>query len=123
MTSFEHFGDTGVRFTAALLRAPIPADALEQLKSPKRIVKVAIPVRMDNRRLQVFPGMRIVYNDRRGPGKGGLRFHPQVSEEEMVSLSFRLLIKCAVNDLPFGGANGGVAVDPKIASRKGSSSG
>lgn len=93
-------------------------DARRRLAQPMQIVQVNIPVRMDNGSLQFFPAWRIQYNDTRGPTKGGIRFHPDVNVEEVTALSFWMTIKCAVVDLPFGGAKGGVCVDPKTLSRQ-----
>jgi glutamate dehydrogenase (NADP+) len=95
----------------------MPEDAIESLKYPKVCVQVAIPVRMDNGSLQVFQGYRVRYDDTRGPGKGGIRFHPQVTLDEVQSLAFWMTFKCAVLDLPFGGGKGGVTVDPKALSK------
>ena len=86
------------------------------LKAPKRIVKVSIPVRMDNGDVHVFTGFRSQYNDSRGPYKGGIRYHPQVSEEEVVALSAWMTWKTAVMDLPLGGGKGGIICDPKSMS-------
>ncbi len=116
-TDFSIFGDTGVRFEQAWACAGGPDEARLRLSRPKRLVQVAIPLRRDDGSLQVFDGWRVVYDDQRGPGKGGVRFHPSVNKEEMISLAFRLMVKCAVADLPFGGANGGVAVDPQQLSK------
>lgn len=84
-----------------------------RLSQPKRSFKVSIPVRMDDGRLEIFTGYRVQYNDTRGPTKGGIRFHPGVTLDEVTSLSFWMTIKCAVVGLPFGGAKGGVTVNPK----------
>jgi len=92
-------------------------ETLEQLKHPKRIIQVSIPVRMDDGSLRVFDGYRVRHNDRRGPGKGGLRFHPMVNLSEVKALAFWMTCKCALVDLPFGGAKGGVIVNPKELSR------
>ncbi|MCC5854341.1 MAG: Glu/Leu/Phe/Val dehydrogenase [Idiomarina sp.] len=92
-------------------------DARQRLAHPQRLIEVAIPVRMDDGSLQVFQGWRVQYDLTRGPGKGGIRFHPDVSAAEVTALSFWMAIKCAVVDLPYGGAKGGVCVDPKKLSR------
>jgi len=89
------------------------ADAIERLKSPKASLQVSIPVRMYDGTLKVFQGYRVRYNDLRGPTKGGIRFHPSVNMDEVKSLAFWMTFKCAAVNLPFGGAKGGVAVDPK----------
>src|SRR5688572_12240560 len=82
------------------------------LSTPKRAVTVAIPVRMDNGTYQVFTGHRVVHNMARGPAKGGIRFHPDVTLDEVRALASWMTWKCACLDLPFGGGKGGVAVDP-----------
>lgn len=97
-------------------RLDISNDLRQRLAQPQQTVQVNIPVRMDNGSLQFFPAWRIRYNDTRGPGKGGIRFHPDVNAEEVTALSFWMTIKCAAVDLPFGGAKGGICVDPKALS-------
>ncbi len=87
------------------------------LSKPKRVVKVSFPVKMDDGSVKTFTGYRVLYNDARGPGKGGIRFHPNVNEDEVTALAFWMTIKNAVVDLPYGGAKGGVTVDPKVLSR------
>lgn len=93
-------------------------DLLLKLQEPERIVEVAIPVVMDNRKLQIFRGFRVQYNSARGPYKGGIRFHPNVSMDEVKALSFWMTIKNAVAGLPLGGGKGGIIVDPKKLSEK-----
>lgn len=92
-------------------------ELLSVLRQPKRTVEVTFPVRMDSGALRVFTGFRIQYNDYRGPFKGGIRFHPDVDEDEVRALSFWMTIKCAVVDIPLGGGKGGVAVDPREHSK------
>jgi glutamate dehydrogenase (NAD(P)+) len=75
-------------------------------------VIVSIPVQMDNGHLRVFEGYRVMYDNSRGPGKGGIRFHPDVTLDECKALAAWMAWKCAVVDIPFGGAKGGVACDP-----------
>lgn len=91
----------------------LDGNILNILKNPERILKIFIPVKMDNGSVKVFTGWRSQYSNARGPYKGGIRFHPGVSEDEVVSLSFWMAIKCAVVDIPLGGAKGGVIVNPK----------
>lgn len=86
---------------------------IEILKHPQRIVNVTIPVPMDDGTIRLFQGYRVQFNNTRGPYKGGIRFHPNVSIDEVKALSFWMMMKCAVADLPFGGGKGGVIVDPK----------
>lgn len=86
---------------------------LSILRQPEREVHVNIPVVMDDGSLRIFQGYRVQYNNARGPYKGGIRFHPSVDLDEVKALAFWMTIKCAVADLPLGGAKGGVIVDPK----------
>lgn len=95
----------------------INADVLEILKVPKRILRVFIPVRMDNGRIKNFEGFRVQHNDARGPFKGGIRFSPEVSMDEVMALSMWMTWKTAVVGIPYGGAKGGVIVDTKKLSK------
>ena len=88
------------------------------LETPKRVVIVSIPVIMDDGRLEVFVGYRVQHNDARGPFKGGVRYHPQVTLDEVKALAMWMTWKTAVVDIPFGGAKGGVRCDPKRMSDK-----
>lgn len=88
-------------------------NSLEFLKHPKTILKVSVPVRMDDGSIRVFTGFRVQHNDARGPFKGGIRYHPQVTEEEVTALATWMTWKCAVVDIPFGGGKGGVICNPK----------
>jgi len=101
--------------TAAIMK--IEHDELEILRKPDRIIEVALPVMMDDGRIKVFDGYRVQYNNIRGPYKGGIRFHPAVSLDEVKALAFWMTIKCAVADIPYGGGKGGVAVDVKKISQ------
>jgi glutamate dehydrogenase/leucine dehydrogenase len=85
---------------------------LSLLRRPRRRINANIPVRMDDGSVEVFPSFRIQYNEARGPTKGGIRFHPGVEESEVDELAFLMTLKCAVVGIPFGGAKGGVQVDP-----------
>jgi glutamate dehydrogenase (NAD(P)+) len=86
------------------------------LLTPKREVQVHIPVEMDNGELATFIGYRVQHNDARGPMKGGLRYHPEVDLDEVRSLATLMTWKTAVVNLPYGGAKGGIAIDPKTLS-------
>lgn len=101
------------RLDNAARHADISHDTLERLKYPKSSLKVSLPMRMDNGELKVFLGYRVRYDDSRGPTKGGIRYHPQVNEDEITALALWMTCKCAVANLPFGGAKGGIQVDPK----------
>ncbi|MCB9845128.1 MAG: Glu/Leu/Phe/Val dehydrogenase [Phycisphaeraceae bacterium] len=92
-------------------------EVLARLRRPRRVLEVSIPVRMDDGVLRVFEGYRCQYDDVRGPFKGGVRFHPEVGADEVRSLAFWMTMKCAIAGLPFGGAKGGVRVDPRGLSR------
>jgi glutamate dehydrogenase (NAD(P)+) len=82
------------------------------LRSPERVLEVSVPVRMDNGEVEVFIGWRVHHDTTRGPGKGGLRFHPQLDVDEVKALAASMTFKTAVVDIPFGGAKGGVRCDP-----------
>lgn len=86
---------------------------LKILAVPKQSVEVAVPVTMEDRSIKIFTGFRVKHSDIRGPAKGGIRFHPTVNVDEIKFLALAMTLKCAVVDLPFGGAKGGVIVDPK----------
>jgi glutamate dehydrogenase (NAD(P)+) len=90
---------------------------VETLKHPKRALIVDIPIDMDDGSVRHFEGFRVQHNLSRGPGKGGLRFHPSVTLEETMALAAWMTIKTAAMDLPFGGAKGGIRVDPQMLSR------
>ncbi|MEQ9553131.1 MAG: Glu/Leu/Phe/Val dehydrogenase [Coleofasciculus sp. G3-WIS-01] len=109
--------DAGTRLQAAMKHVLISEDAIARLKHPKMSLSVSIPVRMDDGSLQMVQGYRVRYDDTRGPGKGGVRYHPNVSLDEVQSLAFWMTFKCAVLNLPFGGAKGGVTVNPKTLSK------
>lgn len=91
--------------------------AISALKKPQNLLKGTIKVKMDSGKVKTFAAFRSQHNNARGPYKGGIRFHPQVSEDEVKALSVWMSIKTAVVDLPFGGAKGGVKVDPKKLSK------
>ena len=90
---------------------------IEILKSPERVIEISIPVIMDDGSLKIFNGFRIQHNNIRGPFKGGLRYHPKVNFDEINALAYWMTFKCAVVDIPYGGAKGGITVDPKKLSQ------
>lgn len=110
------FTDASQRLDKALQYVDLSPDAIERLKAPKASLSVSIPVRMDDGSLKVFPGYRVRYDDTRGPAKGGVRFHPSVSLDEVQSLAFWMTFKCAALNLPYGGGKGGITVDAKAMS-------
>jgi len=95
----------------------LPEDLVEILRHPKRELTVSIPVKMDSGTYRVFTGYRVHHNIARGPAKGGLRFHPQVTPEEIRELAALMTWKCAVVNIPYGGAKGGVVCDPSVMSK------
>jgi glutamate dehydrogenase (NADP+) len=109
--------DANRRLEKALQYVSIHDDAAERLKYPKASLTVSIPVRMDDGSLRVFQGYRVRYDDSRGPTKGGVRFHPGVTLDEVQSLAFWMTFKCAALSIPFGGAKGGITVNPKELSK------
>lgn len=94
----------------------IPASDRDRLKFPKRSFTVAVPVRRDDGSITVFPGYRVQHHLSLGPTKGGMRFHPDVTLGEVAALAMWMSWKCALTGLPYGGAKGGVAVDPRLLS-------
>jgi glutamate dehydrogenase (NADP+) len=105
------------RITAAAEHTSVHPEAMKRLQQPKETLKSTLWVRMDDGRLESFDAWRCRYDDTRGPTKGGIRFHPGVSEEHVVSLAFLMTFKCALAGLPFGGAKGGVKVDARTLSQ------
>jgi len=90
----------------------------ETLKRPKRALIVDVPIEMDDGSVAHFEGFRVQHNLSRGPGKGGVRYHPDVTLEEVMALAAWMTVKCAAVNLPYGGAKGGIRVDPKQLSLK-----
>ncbi|MGH7889860.1 MAG: Glu/Leu/Phe/Val family dehydrogenase, partial [Thermodesulfobacteriota bacterium] len=85
----------------------------DRLKYPQRTLVVNCPIRMDNGKVKIFSGYRVQHNLTLGPGKGGVRYHPDVDIGEVASLAMAMSWKCGLAELPFGGAKGGVSVDPR----------
>jgi glutamate dehydrogenase len=107
-------------FQNAMTQLKAAADVLKldagifaELSAPKRLLTVSIPVRMDNGTAKVFTAYRSQYNNARGPFKGGIRYHWNVSEDEVKALSFWMTMKCSAVGLPLGGGKGGIIVNPK----------
>ena len=97
---------------AAAARLKTSPEVLQLLASSWREVQAQLPVRMDDRKLRIFEGYRVQHNGARGPYKGGVRFHPKADLDEVRALAMLMTYKCALMDLPFGGAKGGVMCDP-----------
>ncbi len=113
MAAISTFQDALFRVRSLAELANIDPEIIEGLSHPKEIIMVNLPIRMDDGSQQYFSGYRCRYNSTLGPTKGGVRFHPNVNEDEIIALSLWMTIKCAVVDLPFGGAKGGITVNPK----------
>ncbi|HID11770.1 MAG TPA: Glu/Leu/Phe/Val dehydrogenase [Candidatus Latescibacteria bacterium] len=98
-------------------RIDLEEEIYERLRHPRRVLIVTFPVRMDNGRMHIFTGYRVHHSLDRGPAKGGIRYHPDVTLDEVKALAMWMTWKCAVVDIPFGGAKGGVVCNPKRMSR------
>ncbi|MDP6574048.1 MAG: Glu/Leu/Phe/Val dehydrogenase [Rhodospirillales bacterium] len=107
------FSKARKRLKLAAKYVHVDPDVMEKLKSPQETLHASLMVRMDDGSLRAFNAWRCRYDDTRGPTKGGIRFYPKVNLDEVVALAFWMTFKCAVVNLPFGGAKGGVAVDSK----------
>lgn len=114
MSSFFESTVNFLNSAAANLKAE--KGILDLLSHPKRSVEIFIPVKMDNGELRIFQGWRVQYNDALGPFKGGIRFHKDTSEDEVKALALLMALKNAAAGLPYGGAKGGVKVDPATLS-------
>lgn len=112
------FESTRLYFERAADLLKLPESLRKLLLTPKREVQVQIPVEMDDGRLETFIGYRVQHDDSRGPMKGGLRYHHDVDLDEVRSLATLMTWKTAVVDLPYGGAKGGIAIDPRQLSVK-----
>jgi glutamate dehydrogenase (NAD(P)+) len=111
------FGDAIAYFNEAAALLDLEPGMRRLLTKPSRQIIFSIPFQRDNGELEVFTGYRVQYNFARGPAKGGIRFHPGVTLDEVTALAFWMTWKCAVVDLPFGGGKGGVTCDPATLSR------
>jgi len=105
------------RFEVAAQKLGLEQGIYRYLKYPSKEITLYIPVGMDNGSLEVFIGYRVLHSTVRGPGKGGIRFAPDVSLDEVRALATWMTWKCAVVDIPFGGAKGGIICDPRNMSR------
>ncbi len=117
MHEMNVFEDAVARVERIGKDAGVAPEVIDALRQPATVLIADLPVRMDDGSTRHFVGMRCRYNDVLGPTKGGIRFHPNVSIEEVKALALWMSIKCAVVGIPSGGAKGGVIVDPKELSR------
>jgi glutamate dehydrogenase len=114
--SLDLLTSTQIIIKEALTKLGYSKEMYELLKEPLRMMTVRIPVRMDNGSTKIFTGYRSQHNDAVGPTKGGVRFHPEVNEDEVKSLSMWMSLKCGIVDLPYGGGKGGIICDPRTMS-------
>jgi glutamate dehydrogenase (NADP+) len=110
MAAFQYFKEN-LDKAADLLG--LSAEDRQKLETPDRVLRSELSITLDSGETAVYPAYRVQFNNARGPYKGGIRFHPDADEDEVSALAAMMAIKCAVVDIPFGGAKGGVAVDPK----------
>ena len=110
------FGEAMHYFDAAAARLNLSSSMYRILTHPSRQVIISIPFARDNGEFEVYTGYRVQYSSARGPAKGGIRYHPNVTLDEVTALAFWMTWKCAVVDLPFGGGKGGVTCDPNVLS-------
>ncbi|QCJ41088.1 Glu/Leu/Phe/Val dehydrogenase [Bacillus sp. S3] len=111
--SLNLFYSTQSVIQQALAKLGYKNEMFELLKEPIRMLTVRIPVRMDDGSVEIFTGYRSQHNDAVGPTKGGVRFHPEVDEEEVKALSIWMSLKCGITNLPYGGGKGGIICDPR----------
>ena len=104
------------QFNRAAAKLKLDPDLSEILRNPKRQLIVSVPIRMDDGTVRVFEGFRVQHNVARGPAKGGIRYHPRVTLDEVKALAMWMTWKCATVNIPYGGAKGGVICDPKSMS-------
>ena len=109
------FGDAMAYFNEAAELLELDAGDARDPDPPSRQIIFSIPFQRDTGELEVYTGYRVQYNFARGPAKGGIRYHPGVTLDEVTALAFWMTWKCAVVDLPFGGGKGGVTCDPSDA--------
>ena len=107
------FDQARKRLDDALKYYKADPETIERLKRPRSALHVSLPVRMDDGSLKIYDGYRVQYSDVLGPAKGGIRYHPNVSLDEVKTLAFWMTFKCAAAGLPYGGGKGGVVVNPK----------
>jgi len=112
-SAFEHALE---QFDAAARRLKLTENQIAMIKLPRRTTEVLLPVRMDDGTIRNFRAFRVQHNTVRGPAKGGIRFHQDVTVDEVKALAFWMTYKCAVVGIPMGGAKGGVVVDPRTLS-------
>jgi len=111
MTMESAFETAQAQLRIAVDQLGLSENDWQTLSTPRRILEVAVPLRRDNDKVEMYKGYRVQYSTTRGPSKGGVRFHPDIDLEETVALAMLMTWKCALTNLPFGGAKGGIAID------------
>ncbi len=106
-----------VQFDLAAEHLKLDAGLRQLLRTPKRVLEVSVPTKMDNGQVRVFTGYRVQHSMARGPAKGGIRFHPNVTLDEVKALAAWMTWKTATVNIPYGGGKGGVICDPKKMSK------
>ena len=106
------------QFDEAAARLGLDPGVKEMLKRPRRATIQSLPIPMDDGSIRVFTGYRVQHSIARGPAKGGIRFHQDVTLDEVAALASWMTWKCAVADIPFGGGKGGIVVDPRTLSER-----
>ncbi|MGH9492020.1 MAG: Glu/Leu/Phe/Val family dehydrogenase, partial [Terriglobales bacterium] len=105
------------QFDTAAEKLQLEPGLREILRRPRRALTLSLPVKMDDGSIRVFQGFRVQHNNARGPCKGGIRYHPNVTYDEVQALASWMTWKCATVNIPFGGAKGGIICDPKRMSK------
>jgi glutamate dehydrogenase (NAD(P)+) len=118
MTTESAFETARAQLRKAVDQLGLSENDWQTLSTPRRILEVAVPLRRDNDKVEMYKGFRVQYSTTRGPSKGGVRFHPQIDLEETIALAMLMTWKCALTNLPFGGAKGGIAVDAETLSER-----
>lgn len=119
MTTESPLGTARSQLRSAVEKLSLSESMWNTLSTPRRILEVAVPLRRDSGVVEMYKGYRVQYSTTRGPSKGGIRFHPDIDLDETVALAMLMTWKCALVNLPYGGAKGGVAVDPRgLSSRE-----
>lgn len=113
MENLDVLESTQIIVHEALNKLGYPEEVYELLKEPLRMLTVRIPIRMDDNSVKIYTGYRAQHNDAVGPTKGGIRFHPDVTESEVKALSIWMSLKAGIVDLPYGGGKGGIVCDPR----------
>jgi glutamate dehydrogenase (NAD(P)+) len=118
MTTESAFETARAQLRKAVDQLGLSENDWQTLSTPRRILEVAVPLRRDNDKVEMYKGFRVQYSTTRGPSKGGVRFHPHIDLEETIALAMLMTWKCALTNLPFGGAKGGIAVDAQTLSER-----